>query len=283
LHLEGFAMTRFALAKLSCAWVVIGLAFLAGSAHAQNTVWNPAANGIVPPDSGNWNVAANWTNGLPAANKGVFNVADAADCIVTDAQTFDQLVQGDNGPGGLLTVQNGGSLTIGAGWGAIGYNNSAHTIVESGGSITFTDHMWIGFTGSGNGLLDINGGTVTVEGQIGLGWQNSGAASNLGFVNVNDGLLALDRISGSDSIGDGSVLDISFGRVTIPESELGDIENYIAAGKITAFGGSGTLQTDIADGVLTIKAVPEPSSMVLLGLAGICLGAVSLLRRRRAA
>ena len=40
------------------------------------TVWNPAGNGIVPPDTGNWNVAANWTNNVPGIldGKAVFNV-----------------------------------------------------------------------------------------------------------------------------------------------------------------------------------------------------------------
>ena len=137
----------------------ISLFFVAGVVSAA-TVWNPAANGIYPPDAGDWGVAANWTNDVPgvADGKAVFNVEDAAECVVTDAQSFNQLVQGDNGPGGLVRVMDGGSLTTGVAWSAVGYNNTAHMIVETGGSVTFGEHMWIGLQEGGPGTLDIIGG-----------------------------------------------------------------------------------------------------------------------------
>ena len=69
------------------------------SAYAA-TVWNPAANGISPPDTGDWGVAANWTAGVPTDGsvttpndgKAVFNVPNAAECVVSDAQALNQLV-----------------------------------------------------------------------------------------------------------------------------------------------------------------------------------------------
>jgi hypothetical protein len=73
----------------------------AGLAQAS-TVWNPAANGVFPPATGNWNVAGNWTQRLPfsvADGKAVFNVANAAECRVTNTQTCGPFLQGDNGPG----------------------------------------------------------------------------------------------------------------------------------------------------------------------------------------
>lgn len=36
-----------------------------GSSAYAGIVWNTAANGIAPPNTGNWNVAENWTNELP--------------------------------------------------------------------------------------------------------------------------------------------------------------------------------------------------------------------------
>lgn len=243
--------------------ICITLLFISSVLNAA-TVWNPASNGIVPPDTGDWNVATNWTNDVPgvADGKAVFNVDEAAECIVTDAQSFNQLVQGDNGPGGLIRVMNVGSLTTGASWSAVGYNNTAHMIVETGGSVTFGEHMWIGLQEGGPGTLDIIGGTVRVSQMIGLGWE-----TGTGFVNVIAGVLDLQNIHPTDSIKEGSVMDIRNGAVIIDGDHAWKINDYIAAGKIVAFGGEGTINVDFDvrnKGKTTITAVhplePFPST-----------------------
>jgi hypothetical protein len=255
-----------------CAAAVLALASMSIAA----TVWNPAGNGIVPPDTGNWNVAANWTNGVPGVvdGKAVFNVPDAAECAVTDAQSFDQFVQGDNAPGGVIRVMDGGSLTTGVAWSAVGYNNTAHMIVETGGTVTFGEHSWIGLLAGSVGTLDINGGTVNVAQMIGLGWDGG-----TGYVNVNDGgLLALSNIhgDGSTSIKQNSLLSINgTGKVTLPGDFTGVIETYTAAGKIAGNGLAGNVQAVFADGVTAVTAIPEPVSLALLGLGGL------LIRKRR--
>jgi len=95
--------------------LLVAVLVMASMASAA-TVWNPAANGITPPATGNWNDAANWTNGIPVAvapgeTKAVFNVVDAAECVVTDAQSVGQIAQGDNRVGGVIRIKDGGSLT----------------------------------------------------------------------------------------------------------------------------------------------------------------------------
>ncbi|MHC4424764.1 MAG: PEP-CTERM sorting domain-containing protein [Planctomycetota bacterium] len=253
---------------------VVAVLLMASMASAA-TVWNPAANGIYPPDAGNWGVAANWTNNVPgvADGKAVFNVPDAAECVVTDAQSFAQLVQGDNNVGGVIRVTDGGSLTTTGGWSAVGYNNTAHMIVETGGSVSFGEHMWIGLNSGGPGTLDINGGTVNVAQMIGLGWD-----TGTGYVNVNDGgLLALSNIhgDGASSIKGDSLLSINgTGVITLPNDFVGVIETYAGAGLIAGDGILGNVQASFADGVTTV-VVPEPASMILLGLGGL------LLRRKK--
>ena len=173
--------------------VCLVVVLLIGSVASAATVWNPAANGIFPPATGNWNVAENWTNDVPGVvdGKAVFNVPDAAECIVTDAQTFDQFVQGDGASGGVIRVMDGGSLTTGSVWSAVGYNEAAHMIVETGGSITFGNHMWIGHNdGAFDCTLDIIGGNIRVEEMSGLGW-NSGT----GTLNLIAGVLDLHNFS----------------------------------------------------------------------------------------
>ena len=233
--------------------ICITLLLMAGVASAA-TVWNPAANGIVPPATADWGDAANWTNEVPGVNdnKAVFNVADAAECVVSDAQTLGDIVQGDGSDGGVIRIQNGGSITTTGGWAGIGYNSTANLVVEDGGTMNFGGHSWIGFQAGAVGTVDINGGTVNVAGMFGLGWDGG-----TGYVNVNDGLLALSNIhgDGASSIKGASVLDIELGSVTLPGDFTSVIGTYAAAGKILAWGGIGTLDVVFADGVTTVTAV----------------------------
>src|SRR3954471_17816071 len=141
-------------------------------AKAQLTtiVWNPAAN---PSGNGLWSESANWTSGKVAnnTNKVVLNVSAARACVVTSAVSAGQVAGGDNGPGGILIVTNGGSLAASAtDWSAIGYNNTMLMLVENGGSASFGNHLWVGFDPGSDGTLTMNGGTVSVAGMFGLGW-----------------------------------------------------------------------------------------------------------------
>jgi len=222
-----------------------------------STVWNPAANGIIPPAVGNWNVAANWTHGLPsvvADGKAQFYTSGAAACVVSDAQTCLYFVQGDNGPGGVIRVIAGGTLTTGVNWSAVGYNNTAHMIVETGGTVNFGQNLWIGLNSPSVGTLDINGGTVNVSGQIGLGW-----SSGTGYVNINAGVLNLAYWDAVSSIKGASIINIANGLVTIPGNLISQVNAYVNAGKIKGFGGTGQVIAEygVIPGKTTIRAIPK--------------------------
>ncbi len=230
------------------------------------TVWDPAGNGISPPATGDWGIAANWTAGVPAVSetKAVFNVPGAAECCVTDFQTGLKLVQGDNGAGGIIRVKSGGTIdTLPAEWSAVGYNNTAHMIVEAGGTLNFGQHAWIGYTTGGVGTVDINGGTVNVASQLGLGWSGGD-----GFVNIMDGgILALSNIHPTDSIKQTSVIDvIGSGKIVIPGDYTTTMMSYIAAGKITGNGLAGATQVQVAfaNGATTVTAISDPDGIQIV-------------------
>ncbi|MCL4787794.1 MAG: hypothetical protein KJ070_13530 [Verrucomicrobia bacterium] len=237
-------------------------------AQLTTTVWNPAAN---PSGNGLWSESANWTGGQVAnsTNKVVFNVAGARACVVNTAVNAGQVVVGDNGDGGLLLVTNGGSLATSADWSAIGYNHTALMVVETGASASFGDHLWVGFDPGSDGTLILNGGTVTVAGMFGLGW-NGGK----GTVQVNGGTLSLSQWSASSpgSIAGASVLDIRAGTVVIAGNRVSSVNSFISSGKITGYGGTGIVSNFYNGASTILTATPgEPPVTNVVNLLSIQL------------
>ncbi len=203
-----------------------------------NAVWNPAAN---PSGTGKWNEKTNWTGfQVPASvTKVTFNVVGAIPCTVTNAAVADYVVMGDNGPGGTLIITNGGSLTSGSAVNAnaIGYNSNALMVVETSGSASFGYHLWIGLDPGSDGTLIMNGGTVSVAGMFGLGFQGG-----KGTAQINGGTLDLSQWDDTLSIQGNSVLDVSgTGKVVISGNHQLSVNDYIVSGKVTNHAGSGLL------------------------------------------
>ncbi|MBE0543602.1 MAG: PEP-CTERM sorting domain-containing protein [Verrucomicrobia bacterium] len=254
----------------------LGLSAAVITAQAQTTtVWNPAAN---PSGTGLWSEGANWTGATvpDSSYRAVFNVPGAIPCVINNAATISQLVIGDNGPG-ALTLASGGSLTTGNVWTGIGYNNTGSLTLQSGSSATFGEHLWVGFEPTGIGTLTLSGGTATVSGMFGLGW-NGGTGS----AEINAGTLNLLQWHPTDSIKGNSILDLSGGQVVITGDRVSSVDAFIAAGKITGYGGSGTVERlfdSDANTTTLVAVVPEPATLGLLSL-GLFVAAAGRLWRR---
>jgi len=192
-------------------------------------VWNPAAN---PSGTGKWNENANWTGLVAPASvtKVIFNVVGAIPCTVTNAALANYVVLGDNGPGGTLNIASGGSLTCGAANAtAIGYNSNGVMVVESGGLANFGTHLWVGLDPGSDGTLIMNGGTVSVAGMFGLGWQGG-----KGTAQIKGGTLNLSQWEDSLSVQGASVLDVTgTGKVVINGNHWDSVNNFISTGLIT--------------------------------------------------
>jgi hypothetical protein len=206
-----------------------------------NVVWNPAGN---PSSTGKWNEKANWTGGVaPASVTTVnFNVVGAIPCTVTNAAVADYVVMGDTGPGGTLIITNGGSLLPASVVSAtvIGNNSNAVMVVANGGSASFGYQLMIGLNPGSDGTLIMNGGTVSVAGMFGLGYQGG-----KGTAHINGGTLNLSQWDDTASIQGDSVLDVAgTGAVVINGNHQASMDYFISTGQITNFAGSDTVVVD---------------------------------------
>jgi hypothetical protein len=241
----------------------------------EQATWNPALN---PGDTnGLWNNGTNWSSGVVPGNVtfAYLNVPGAIPCIINTPASANVVRIGLNGPGTTLIVTNGGNLVCNHvdEWNSIGMNNTGLMIVENGGSVTYTFHLWIGFDPAADGTLTMNGGTVSVGGMFGLGW-NGGT----GHANINGGTLNLNQWHATDSVKGASVLNVAgSGKVIINGNWVTSVANYVAGGRITANGGP-TVYYAYDSGVnkTTISATPLPPPRQSITAVSVGGGNVSI-------
>ncbi len=250
-------------------FVLVALA-LVGSASGLSalvtTVWNPAPNGISPPASGNWSQAANWTGAtVPNGDfKAVFNVPNAAECVLTGEISLTHLVTGDQGPGGILRLAAGARLTC-TDWGGP-YNRSSLTVVEAGAIADFQSRLLIGqIDDPGDHQMEfrMTGGSVNVGGPVRIG-ESFDATNVVPHIQINGGMLTADRLEI-----DRGTLDLTQGTILLRTDQRTDIARWLTEGNLTAFGGSGDIEFDWNvrnPGRLTLTAVftaPPPPPITL--------------------
>jgi hypothetical protein len=177
-----------------------------------------------------------------------------------------------------LTVSVGGTITTGGGtWlGQVNVGYASHNIgslIGNGGTANIAQHLWLGW--NGRGILQMNSGTVNVEGMFapGAGTTFGGNPANTGFgeIHLNGGLLHTQGWWGGAGF-DGVhnyTFDISGGTWEIHGFWVNQINTLIDNGWIT--GGASASWDEVRE-ITTV--IPEPITLSLLGLGAL------LLRRR---
>ena len=264
--------------KMSLICVVVLLACFAGSVFA--------GGGLFYNNSGDrlWMVDGNWENGLPTTADWAFATyaATAGDGPVVqngDTAVAGGFVLGYGGFGNDVTYMEmtGGSLYVATDfW--IGKddgqtNPEAPGVLNiSGGDLT-VDGGIFGISAGANGTVNQTGGTVTANYYFLLDWLTT-SNPEYGVYNLHGGVLDVANLS---IRGHGSI-DIEAGVWTIANDLRWYMDDLVASGQLTGYGGAGTVLYDYDDtnsGKTTVWAVPEPTTLVLLGLGSV------LLRKKR--
>lgn len=285
-------------ANVLCVVAVLLMASL-GSAATIRYKGSGSWDDIDPSDGAGWEggvmpgsadtVRFNWGDNTvtldyaaPTISKFQMGVDESGGLVVNSGGVLTALGTskvGNNGAvTGRLTINAGGVVNANGGWVMVGGNVGTTGVLNiDGGAMNIVGHLWVASNTDSIGTVDITGGTLSIGGMIGIGTIDAvNPSGGTGTVNVNDGgLLALANIhDAGTSIHPGSMLNLyGTGQVTLPGNFEGVIANYAAAGLISGDGIPGNIKTDLTTNpdFTTITVIPEPATMILLGLGGLAL------------
>jgi hypothetical protein len=272
--------------------------------------------GTVNLNGGTLNIANDFTNaaanatGVVNINGGTLNVSDTLQVVNNNAAVSGTV----NITGGDVNIGTGGpnqNLNLSSGTGAGTVNMTGGTL-DVANNVDFRGGAGVDmFTVSGDSAvtiannLDMNGGTAANVNQLNL--VNDGNASftvdgnvlldnnaqlTFDFMNANGGSLAIDAGDGNVTMTDADIVfnfnDITsaslFSRIDLINAtgtQTGAFSSFAFGDTVETFGDGSSYEL-LSDGsgvfLSAVVAVPEPSSLALLGLCG---AGVAIRRRRR--
>jgi len=223
-----------------------------------------------------WSNADNWTEGLPDPEDKV-QVAGGALCMLDyDAGVIkNTALEGGNTT--HLRLVDGAQLTV-SDWSIIGYAGAPeepHLLEVLGGVYNADARMFIGFLGSGKLVID-HGGVVNLNAQQFAVGENTDGKGKVeirgGSLNLlSNSALPLRFRAGANST---ASMDFSGGIMTqtYSDARAAVVNDHIADGTITAYGGIGTVVVETTeDNILVVKGLhplnpaPEDGGNVVPG------------------
>ncbi len=251
----------------SAIMVVCALAAWTVKGQADNIWSGNALDGL-------WGTGTNWSMGVvPAPGQGNIIYNDQTNGSLITLNT-SATVDGDLfGPEwGMGLDIDGGSLTqvapgfVFAPIGALGTPSVIN--VFNGGSLQVQelligDNWWFN-TAPEVELNIFDTSTVTANGWMWVG----------GKVNLHDGVLDIGgQVNVNAGLQNNAQIDIEAGTWIVRGADISaNIATWIGTGELTAYGGTGTIVVDtisVPGGTVITALVPEPASIVLLGIASV--------------
>ncbi len=159
----------------------------------------------------------------------------------------------DAAGGGDVAITNGAQVTAGMGlgggptqWTGLGFPGGPSSLyIGPGCSLSCGDHLWIG---NGNinstGTLIVDGGTLHVQGQFGLGW--NGFAGTTNYATIKNGGHIFMNQWGGGTLGQGGSIGIlniadNSSLVTINGNVTGNFASLTNSHQLIAYGGAGLI------------------------------------------
>lgn len=254
---------------------------LAFNAMAIDNQWSPSViyyDDLGNPfayfdDANNWNLfrvpSFLYTNAdTTTQTERVMDNTTLIPCVITnDVEVFQSMI--GSGGGGNVVISNAnvktGWGTYGGGyqWTGVGFPNGPSTLtIGPGASFACGDHLWVGQGTANPGNVIIDGGTLYVRSQLGVGWNGTGGTNTITLTNggrayLNTWASQTLGLPGNNSLG---IMDLASNNcfVVITNNQTGYFHTLITNNQLIAYGGAGVISYtyDPVKNLTTISAAP---------------------------
>ncbi len=239
---------------LMCLCVLLsGVTVWAGTTYNAGTTYGATSD--LWGDAGAW---VTWDGSTPPAATDVVQINQVGNAI--------ELPNGTTGSCSGLTIANwtapsnelavtGGGLDVG-GDAYVGYGGATGTLTVESGDINIGNVLYVSYQAGGIGFVNMSGGTLDITTRLDIA-----VYGGTGTVNLSAGTITTPQMW----IGDPGMLNVTgTGKVIMPAGEFDNIDYYIGLGLIDG-------QVNVVGDNAVITAVPEPATMIILGIGSLML------------